>query len=794
MSHQDASELTSSGPFKFDTCATCGGKYPAENRRKYGADGGIGGVIPAERQALIQGLHDCACDPREREKHPGRIRGNPTGVTAQGDLASGSWAASPTVSTRRDAHLAFCHIVLPNLVFSGDGPAFMRELLGPGNGRRALADHWNRITGNDRSLRTRRRDFAVSTIRSKEELEAMGFTDRHLSPVDGSVQPRWSVVTITPPPALEQAEVHVIGLLIDWSHIDHLRNLRTPLAEAASSGESGVRYFCLERGASPETTFMGEWCHPCPPGVRRNLGPGPAPSVETMAKFLSDLVFLDFQAKTSHKPSGKQSVVTDADETINDMKRRQLEAAVAAAGGFEWTPGQGPGIRFSPNATRKPGQILKSHVTLEEMMEPGDKPNWGWVDPPEDFSEEEVADWNRQASQAFAEAIGRADELDLDVEGEPVRDDSMGMSVSGGYVPCAYCGGFIGEVTYGFINIRDSDRWEAGRDERSARAWRIQNNPCTCRHDLQPGQDLKLANLSGANLKGANLKEADLEGADLTGADLTKANLSGANLREADLSGAHLNRADLTKANLEGAMLNQAHNQAHLGGARASKSTTWPKGFDPEVAGVYEIGPGANLKGADLREADLEEADLEGANLNRADLTKANLSVANLREADLSGANLQSANLQSANLKGADLTKANLGGARASKYTTWPKGFDPEVAGVYEIGPGANLVGADLAGAWLFGANLAGADFTGADLSGANLNWSNLKEANLEGANLKGANLKGTRLDGANLKGADLTKANLGGASLEGAKADETTVWTVWPEGFDPKAAGVTFE
>ena len=31
-----------------------------------------------------------------------------------------------------------------------------------------------------------------------------------------------------------------------------------------------------------------------------------------MAKFLSDLVFLD-QAKTSHKPSGKQSLATDAD-------------------------------------------------------------------------------------------------------------------------------------------------------------------------------------------------------------------------------------------------------------------------------------------------------------------------------------------------------------------------------------------------------------------------------------------------------------------------------------------------
>ena len=120
-----------------------------------------------------------------------------------------------------------------------------------------------------------------------------------------------------------------------------------------------------------------------------------------------------YNKQVNAEPGTGDTGATDADETIDATKRRQLlEAAAAVAGGFEWTPGQGPGIRFSPNATRKPGQILKSHVTLEEMMEPGDKPNWGWVDPPEDFSEEEVADWNRQASQAFAEAIGRADELD----------------------------------------------------------------------------------------------------------------------------------------------------------------------------------------------------------------------------------------------------------------------------------------------------------------------------------------------------------------------------------------------
>ncbi len=138
-----------------------------------------------------------------------------------------------------------------------------------------------------------------------------------------------------------------------------------------------------------------------------------------IAPTMEDLLGLPRQVRPdAHDPpihaSDRQSVEPEADETINDMKRRQLEAAVAAAGGFEWTPGQGPGIRFSPNATRKPGQILKFHVTLEEMMEPGDKPNWGWVDPPKGFSEEEVEAANRQAAATFAEAIGRADELDLD--------------------------------------------------------------------------------------------------------------------------------------------------------------------------------------------------------------------------------------------------------------------------------------------------------------------------------------------------------------------------------------------
>jgi uncharacterized protein YjbI with pentapeptide repeats len=62
--------------------------------------------------------------------------------------------------------------------------------------------------------------------------------------------------------------------------------------------------------------------------------------------------------------------------------------------------------------------------------------------------------------------------------------------------------------------------------------------------------------------------------------------------------------------------------------------------------------------------------------------------------------------------------------------------------------------------------------------------------ANLGRANLKGTWLAGANLREANLHGADLTKATLHEADLTGAKADGDTIW---PDGFDPVAAGVIF-
>ena len=67
------------------------------------------------------------------------------------------------------------------------------------------------------------------------------------------------------------------------------------------------------------------------------------------------------------------------------------------------------------------------------------------------------------------------------------------------------------------------------------------------------------------------------------------------------------------------------------------------------------------------------------------------------------------------------------------------------------------------------------AGLTGAGLSGAELPRKNLIRAELPRKNLIRADLRGC-LDEVN---------------LEGAAADERIVW---PEGFDPEAAGVIFE
>ncbi len=81
-----------------------------------------------------------------------------------------------------------------------------------------------------------------------------------------------------------------------------------------------------------------------------------------------------------------------------------------------------------------------------------------------------------------------------------------------------------------------------------------------------------------------------------------------------------------------------------------------------------------------------------------------------------------------------------------------------------------------------FGADFKGAVFYRADLHSANLRGSRLSGVSLAGADLSGSDLCGTNLCSANLLADGLREAGLSGAIYN--------VFTRWPKGFDPEAAG----
>jgi Pentapeptide repeats (8 copies) len=175
----------------------------------------------------------------------------------------------------------------------------------------------------------------------------------------------------------------------------------------------------------------------------------------------------------------------------------------------------------------------------------------------------------------------------------------------------------------------------------------------------------------------------------------------------------------------------------------------WPPRLDDQSAASAPVREAPELQ---VRAPDVQAsltvlgrggfAESAGAQGDRLDLPAVDLRYARLRSAHLERANLFHANLEWANLIGAHLEWAGL--------------------------IGAHLEWAGLNGVYLERANLFNAHLKGADLSGAHL----------EAARLVGANLELARLGGADLRGAD----------LQGAVANSSTVW---PAGFDWRAAGV---
>lgn len=206
------------------------------------------------------------------------------------------------------------------------------------------------------------------------------------------------------------------------------------------------------------------------------------------------------------------------------------------------------------------------------------------------------------------------------------------------------------------------------------------------------------------------------------------------------------------------------------------------------------------LTGVTLIGEDLQRAHLDGANLHLADLR-----WTDLRDAKLRGANLEFAKLQEADMWQAKLTKANLRNADMFKAELKEADLymvDAERAIFVEANlQGATLKYADLTNANMHRANLADADLNRAIMYQTYLSWANLQGAFLNGAKMVEANLQGVNATGAflsrvDLQGADLREANLDGAWLDRANLNQAKYsdGTIWPEGFDPVAAGAVYD
>jgi hypothetical protein len=184
------------------------------------------------------------------------------------------------------------------------------------------------------------------------------------------------------------------------------------------------------------------------------------------------------------------------------------------------------------------------------------------------------------------------------------------------------------------------------------------------------------------------------------------------------------------------------------GGLAAKRELAWEAGQRPPLR---------------VRDADVQAAmSVLGRRLGvpghqQLELSRVALQGAHLRQARLAGADLHYSDLSAADLSGADLQLADLTGIR-------------------------------LAAAVLISANLHQADLRTAILWHVRLDDADLRGTDLTGADLSGAHLPRARLEQADLRGADLSGTDLSSVHLNAAVADPTTIW---PQRFDPSAAGV---
>lgn len=392
-------------------------------------------------------------------------------------------------------------------------------------------------------------------------------------------------------------------------------------------------------------------------------------------------------------------------------------------------------------------------------------------------------------------------------------------------------------------------RWPAGFNPAKSGALNLELSSCPAKADFswwrEPAQFSKNGLtepgffegrvLDGVSFRGAWLPTDSFRNAALVGADLSRAkghvDISGADLEGADLSFVDLHdwkfdeRTNLDGVKLRGARINLQAMVDH------------PDGGLVVLDGAI-LGSGALLDGVDpsarqivFLDVDRRRSKYPDYHLRNSDLRGFDLSGGRFGDLDLSGADLSAATLFKADFSGATLNGANLAGACYDDKTQWPAGFDRAAArvvyctrsyagpagreGQSSFWPASSGKGAwreppagtsvpdlasedfsemDLLGAWLPGSDLDGGRFQHTRLKGANLEGASMRKTDLTSANLRDATLARTDLTDAILREADLRQASLAEAKLDGVDLTGAIFdyITIWPDGFDPVAAGAT--
>ncbi|MCA9201109.1 MAG: pentapeptide repeat-containing protein, partial [Planctomycetales bacterium] len=235
--------------------------------------------------------------------------------------------------------------------------------------------------------------------------------------------------------------------------------------------------------------------------------------------------------------------------------------------------------------------------------------------------------------------------------------------------------------------------------------------------------------LNQNNLVGWNFVEQNLQRSGFSESVLTNAQFRGA-----DLTGDWLNDANLTNADFTDAIVANARFDGAVG-------------ITQEQLYYTESYKQENLAGIRLGHLDLRHWDLAGQDLTKAQL--GNLAFANLAQSTLTLATI--GDLTEANITQADLSEAEL--------------------------RSISLRGAKAEGAVFSCATLFFADFAGADLRSALFDQAELFETNFSGAKLANASFQNV-------------------PALAAARFDSTTTynqWTIFPDGFDPVSAGLTY-